>query len=798
MWRLSSLRSKTMNMCRRITTAVVACTLCAFCLAETQAQSRLQTALEEHWEQGVLKELGTCNPTHAGTLIIAHGNVVTSIKLADQTVGWTTEAGFNVVQVSIVPDAQRSVILVTSTDWSQTSALDGSTGAHLWTMPGRVLTYTTDVYGRHYTDVIRYPYGAPNLGGGASPDVAVSMWGDSCSTSRLVDSRTGEIIWSRMDCDCPGCSGYPGRYASQFLPTPTGSYDVIFSSGPFFTGTGGELFRVDGATGANVVWSRQFSNRSGIPVPDLTGDGQYEFFAAPSYWSSMVFMLSGENGTDVWSTSYGSFDVIATPQVLPGEEGYDVIVSAQSASAGGIRRYRGSDGYIIWDCPHTYNYNTIMGLLKRTDGLTVLSGWVGRSRAIAIDAATGQVLWDDIPASDGGFVGIGIPDMTGDCNDDFLALNNGWFRLYDGVSGEEQTSFSPLEGEAAALDSDECDAPTASRDLSHPRMFYCDEWVKTIEITIDAPEGALAISAEDTPPPGWTDIVSISDGGSYDAIHHKVKWGPFFEPFPTLLSYEVDPPDGTSGEQCFGPGIVSIDGDNETVCGDECIDYSCCPYALADDVHDACEDCADCGGNCQDGQVQMGEVIGYACAWKRGCNDDISGMTRSAYIWRAGECYCWDDVEENWMSHACESPASGCCDGGGRALETMVLAPVSLDMQVEAVGSDEVSPVSRGPFAKPTVDAHLLQKRFTINATPPSGTLASAFEVQVPKGWTVSAIGNGGTRDDVHRKVKWGPLFGDASVTLSFEARAVLTASGSGRFTGTASFDGIDYGFVVR
>ena len=41
--------------------------------------------------------------------------------------------------------------------------------------------------------------------------------------------------------------------------------------------------------------------------------------------------------------------------------------------------------------------------------------------------------------------------------------------------------------------------------------------------------------------------------------------------------------------------------------------------------------------------VELGEIIGYAWAWKR------------------GKCYCCDDIELNWFLTPCPAPASGCC-----------------------------------------------------------------------------------------------------------------------------------------
>jgi hypothetical protein len=93
----------------------------------------------------------------------------------------------------------------------------------------------------------------------------------------------------------------------------------------------------------------------------------------------------------------------------------------------------------------------------------------------------------------------------------------------------------------------------------------------TVSITIDAPTGTTLVVLEDSPPAGWTKIASISDGGEYDAEYHKVTWGPFFDNLSRTVTYEVTPPQGAAGEQCFA-GSVSLDGKpGQPIGGDECI-----------------------------------------------------------------------------------------------------------------------------------------------------------------------------------------------------------------------------------
>jgi hypothetical protein len=195
-------------------------------------------------------------------------------------------------------------------------------------------------------------------------------------------------------------------------------------------------------------------------------------------------------------------------------------------------------------------------------------------------------------------------------------------------------------------------------------MAKRNKWSTTVlqvRIELNLPAGTSVFGVEDCPPPGWP-ITNISNGGQYDAVKRKVKWGPLFLPFPAVLTYTITPPAGTGGEQCWTCGTISLDGTNSAICGDTCLTYSCCPVMKADDVRPACTDCSDCScATCQDGRIELCELIGYACAWKRGCNDDLAGVTRAAYIWKNGECYCWNQAQQNWFPIASPPPAGGCC-----------------------------------------------------------------------------------------------------------------------------------------
>ncbi len=91
----------------------------------------------------------------------------------------------------------------------------------------------------------------------------------------------------------------------------------------------------------------------------------------------------------------------------------------------------------------------------------------------------------------------------------------------------------------------------------------------TVTIAIEPPPDAVAVGLEDSPPPGWTQIDNVTDGGTYDPEAHKIKWGPFFAPFPAQVAYDLLPPEEVAKTDCF-VGTVSFNGINQPIGGDQC------------------------------------------------------------------------------------------------------------------------------------------------------------------------------------------------------------------------------------
>ncbi|MBU0719406.1 MAG: right-handed parallel beta-helix repeat-containing protein [Planctomycetes bacterium] len=320
----------------------------------------------------------------------------------------------------------------------------------------------------------------------------------------------------------------------------------------------------------------------------------------------------------------------------------------------------------------------------------------------------------------------------------------------------------------------------AWRDLSIPELAYRPEVPKVICIEISPPDGAETILLEDMPPGGWT-VSALSPGCLWEASTEKVKCGPYFTPFPTEVCYTVTPPVDADEEACFA-GTISIDGQDWGICGHKCIEPWACPYIPADEPQNYCEGCGDCScATCEDFRVEGCEVSGYACAWKKDCNDDLAGMTRAAYIWKNGECYCWDEAEENWFPVPCPAPESGCCSDAGD-VATLALTVGSASRQFGNPGA-----VRDLPYVYSAGESFDV----TITINPPDGTDAVALEDLPPAGWTVGSMSDGCELGPDTGKVKCGPYFApDIPVDVTYEVLPPPDATREGCFTGTVSFDG--------
>lgn len=386
-------------------------------------------------------------PARADVLVLAESGVRSTDIMASRT-NWiwpcpTGNAGQSVQTFAVGNGNSGALVVCSSNDVAVTYCLSADSGMLKWQVSGSPAGGHMDsfVLNRMYTDPIQFPAGPPNVGGSAASDILISRRnasGTGPSHVLCLDGETGQTIW---DYATP-----QGDYwASGFIPDVNGDgvYDVIVRS-EYLGGGGGGLICLSGRDGATVLWHNTQVSRGGVAVPDVTGDGIPDYAVGQCCYDDRVLMLNAATGDIVWQQAFGAFDVLG---ILPVPGSSDILVAAQgSYGAGGVRRYRGTDGHLVWACNSEYNNQTLLGLVPTPSGHYVLSGWRHQSRVVCLDLQTGNAVWDAVPSANSDNAGITVPDQDGDGCGDLLVNNAGAVTLYSGASGGALRVVQGMEG----------------------------------------------------------------------------------------------------------------------------------------------------------------------------------------------------------------------------------------------------------------------------------------------------------------------------------------------------------------
>jgi len=283
----------------------------------------------------------------------------------------------------------------------------------------------------------------------------------------------------------------------------------------------------------------------------------------------------------------------------------------------------------------------------------------------------------------------------------------------------------------------------------------------TVQLQVNIPAGlnVQTYAVEDTPPANWT-VSNISHNGS--TTGGTVRFGAFFDQTARTLTYDVTVPNTATDTSTFS-GVGSAEGLSSAIGGPAQV--SVIQYHPADI-------------NPSDWKISIDEVTAYGGAWRRGTTWSvppnpipIDYVTRAAFLWQNGEKYHEDATVT--------TPPLWWVPG------TAALGRTSLVHSMGGAPTENVVTNETPGLYVPT-----LPFKVSLMVTPVSSVTGYAVEDQIPSGWQVENVSDGGELDAVNQRIKWGPFFDAAPRTLTYAVIPPKDASGTVTFVGTASFDG--------
>ncbi len=311
--------------------------------------------------------------------------------------------------------------------------------------------------------------------------------------------------------------------------------------------------------------------------------------------------------------------------------------------------------------------------------------------------------------------------------------------------------------------------------------FFTPQVAFSVSLTVAPDTGTHVQAIEETPPSGWT-VGNLSHGGAWDAAAGKIKWGPFTDATPRVLSYLLTPSAGAVGGHAFS-GQARFDADLVAVIGVRATtkfpgtltrtspaDYLPgvpFPVTLA--------------------AAPYPDVAAWAVEELVPDGWTVSNITGGGGFDAANRKVKWGPFFDGitlTLGYVLTSPAASRSDAG-------LTASARFD---EAVLTDTAAlPVRQSRLARtmPATYRPGVAVSIGITATPAPFVRTYALEETLPTGWTPTAITTGGAWDATNRKIKWGP-FADAEATTRTVSYQLMPGADEGRplaLSATATFD---------
>lgn len=294
---------------------------------------------------------------------------------------------------------------------------------------------------------------------------------------------------------------------------------------------------------------------------------------------------------------------------------------------------------------------------------------------------------------------------------------------------------------------------------------------------------AVSVQAvEDEIPAGWS-AASISHSGRFDAVSHKVKWGPFFDNTPRNLSCVITAPVSAAGDYPF-VGKASFDGTEVAIGGASSIRVLTPAQANRADATLPLFYSPGVGVDLKIVVKPAANVFGYAVEDSLPAGWTASGFTDGGAA--AGGKLKWGpffDANTREL-HCTLTPPAGATDA------VIFSGVASFDgAEVPIGGGRQIGPLlSR---IDRTLPDFFGADPFTVHLTthPAPGVQVYSVSETLPTGWTADTISDGGVFDTARNAVKWGPYFDGIARSLSFNVQPPPNANAPASFAGEGAFD---------
>ncbi len=282
-----------------------------------------------------------------------------------------------------------------------------------------------------------------------------------------------------------------------------------------------------------------------------------------------------------------------------------------------------------------------------------------------------------------------------------------------------------------------------------------------VQLTATPDAGTSVYLVEETPPTLWV-VSSISHGGTFDAAAGAVKWGPFLDATPRVLSYQIQPPTGAAGTNrfagraTFDAALVTVGGAREsvkfpgTLARTLPVDYL---PAASLTVTLAATPAADVVVWAVEEAIPSGWVLS-AISHDGGFDPETHRIRWGPFL----------DAVARTLSFTLASPAGARTNVEFRAearFDDATLADAA-SLPIRASQLTRVVPATYTPGVAFTS---------SLTLTPAPFVATVLLEEDLPAGWTPTDVTGGGVWDPANRKLKWGPFAGPGLAPANYTYR---------------------------